>query len=235
MSLGDFLPSEVIGLFENCQIGNHICAFYETENERDLLVSYYIFIGLEKGEMVFYADGNENQSSIKHALRKFSVDVDSAISSGQLTIADKTQVYQLSSGFDKERTTKSWTDMSHLAKEKGFVGLRVAGDVACHDCKGSIVDKIVQYEVGLNNIFPGSNALALCLYHRPSFSEEALSQILCAHPFIIDRKIVCENFDYIAPGKWALSQPIETNFDTLLEENFIKNQHQNQDHRANLV
>lgn len=223
MSLLPFMPDDVAGLVQNCQINDHICAFYESEEDRNMIVSHFLFIGLIKGEKVVYIDADENNSGVKRALSKLSVDVDSAIASGQLSILDRKQTYIELGHFDHEHMITSWKKFTDLAVKESYSGLRAAGDVPSYDEEGGILDKVLRYEVELNNFFPNNKALALCMYNRSMFPEEVLSEILFAHPLVMHKNTICNNSYFVSPDDFSPNLESEQDLDELLEKIWCNN------------
>ncbi len=191
-----------------------------------MIVSYFILIGLEMGERMIYVDGDEDHSNIIEALRKLSVDVDSVTASGQLSILDRKQTY-LAGEFDSGRMINYWKDSYESAMKNNFPGLRVAGDVPCEEEDGSLIDKIVEYEVKLNPLFSKNNILALCLYNRSLLSDTAVHNILRAHPAVIHRNTVCRNYEYVPPEEWRDAPPMKQDVDSLLEEILARSKNAN--------
>ncbi len=193
------MPSELDALMDSSQLGDHICMFYESSEERDMIASHFIMIGLGLGERVLYIDREEDHFSIIQALRKLSVDAGSLIASGQLSILSRKTSYLSSGYFNPDQMIKQLEDSAHLAKGENFSGLRIVGDVPHSDGCDSMIEKIVSYETRLNRFFPKSNALALCLYDRSLFSETSLSKIHSAHPLVLHDNAIHKNSDYALP------------------------------------
>lgn len=217
------MPDDVIGLVEKCQINDHICAFYNSEEERNMIVSHFLLIGLLKGERVIYIDTDDNNFAIKQALLKLSVDVDSKVASGQLSILDRKQTYLELGHFDHNHMIGRWRQSTDLAIKENYPGLRASGDVPCHDEEGQILDKVLRYEVELNNFFAKNKALALCLYNRSLFPEEALSKILFAHPLVMQNNTICDNSFFVTPDDFSPDLESNLDLDTLLGQIWDQN------------
>jgi hypothetical protein len=196
------MPYEANELIDRCKPGDHICMFYRSEEERNMTISYFIMIGLEGGEQVLYIDRNEDHSAIIRALHKLSIDTNSAMASGRLSIADSNSTYFSSGNFDADRMINLLKNYSETTPKESFTGLRIIGDVPCDGgCQASI-DNFVKYERELNYFFPGSNTSALCLYDLALFPEGLPHpQILSAHPLILHNNKIFENPDYQPPSK----------------------------------
>ena len=222
MSLTPYMPDDVVGLVNKCPIHSHICAFYNSDYERNMIVSHFLFVGLIKRGKVIYIDTDENNNKIKKALKKLSVDVESATASGQLSILGRKQGYLEQGQFDGSHRIEKWKQATDQAIKENYTGLRASGDVPCQDESGEILDKITQYEVELNNFFPENKALALCMYNRSLYPEETLSEILFAHPLVMIDKTICDNPLFVSPVSPSLEAGQK--LDTLLEQVWDHNQ-----------
>jgi hypothetical protein len=213
-----FMPNEVVELAEKCQFNDHICAFYSSEEEKNKIAAHFLFVGLLKGEKVIYIDTDDNNNAIKQALSKLSVDVDSEVAAGQLSILERKKTYFALERFDQEHMLNLWKQSTDLAVKENYSGLRASGDVPCNDDEGEILDKILQYELELNNFFPENKALALCLYNRSLFPDEVLSKILLNHPFVMHKNTVCDNSFFVSPDL-----KVKHSLDKLLEQIWNQN------------
>jgi len=167
-----------------------------------MIVSYFIMIGLEGGERVLYIDRDEDPSAIILALQKLSIDTDSAMASGQLSIADSNSTYLPSGHFDAGKMTDLLKNYSATTPKERFSGLRIIGDAPCDGGCQTSIDNFVEYERGLGYFFPGSNVSALCLYDLSLFPEGLPHpQILSAHPLILRNNEIVDNPDYQLPFK----------------------------------
>jgi len=200
------IPLEVNELIDRYRSGDHIGMFYRSEEERDMIVSYCIMIGLEGEERVIYIDRYEDHSAIIRALQKLSVDTDSAMASGQLSITDCNSTYLSSGDFDADRMINRLKNYSETTPKESFSGLRIIGNVPCNGGCQTSIDNVVKYERELNHFFPGSNVSALCLYSLSLFPEDSPhhSQILSAHPLILRNNKIFENLHYQPPLKKEL-------------------------------
>lgn len=218
-----FMPNDVIGLVEKCQFNDHICAFYNSEEERNIIAAHFLFIGLIKGEKVIYIDTDDNHNGIKQALSKLSVDVDSEVAAGHLSILGRKKTYLVLDRFDQDNMINLWKQSTDLALKENFSGLRASGDVPFNDEEGEILDKILQYEFELNKFFPENKALALCLYDRSLFPDEVLSKILLNHPFVMHKNTVCGNSFFVSPDNFSPDFEADQNLDKLLEQIWNQN------------
>jgi len=90
------------------------------------------------------------------------------------------------------------------ALDAGFAGLCAAGDMSwlLDEADGS--EKIAQYEARLNEFYPSSRALGLCLYNRSKLPAATLDHSLATHPHVrVDRNILLENPFYEQPAQAA--------------------------------
>ena len=83
--------------------GDHICTFYETEEEYRAVVPPFIRLGLERGERVIYLADLRAADSVVDALRGTGIQVEPFLERGQLTILTASSTYAPDGRFDPER------------------------------------------------------------------------------------------------------------------------------------
>ena len=67
-------------------------------------------------------------------------------------------------------------------------------------------ERLVEYEARLNDFFPTSRCLGLCLYDRRRFPPEILLDILHIHPGVFIGGILCRNAFYVEPTLFLRNQ-----------------------------
>jgi PAS domain-containing protein len=87
------------------------------------------------------------------------------------------------------------------AREQGYTALRVTGEMtwALRGLPG--FERLIEYEIKLNEFFPGSRCLALCQYDRRRFEPEVLLDVLRTHPISVIDAQIYKNFYYIPPNE----------------------------------
>lgn len=180
--------------------GQHLCLFYDRQDEQIGISVEYIRGGLHKGERCLYVSDSETLDALRTALRDATIDVDEEIARGALLLLTKEQGHLAGGCFDCESMIAMLADAVQSALQDGFTGLRAAGDMTwlMDDAPGS--DHVVEYEAMMNEFYASTSALGLCLYDRQRLHPRALEAALRTHPAVLIGDRCCgENPFYEAP------------------------------------
>ncbi|MDP2653055.1 MAG: PAS domain S-box protein [Candidatus Omnitrophota bacterium] len=179
------------------KFGDHICQIFSTEEEFFAVLEVFLLQGLRNKEKVVYSLDAYPPEKIYGLLQKAGVDVDGCRASGQLHILNAQELYQKDGKFDPEAIVASLKALVRLSQEQGFKGLRVAGEAGLILKGGPGSEKLIEYEVKVQELFHHNRIVALCQYDRNRFPASVIAKILTTHPVIIIGAKVYENFFYV--------------------------------------
>jgi len=179
--------------------GDHICCIYATDEEHRQVVTSFLRHGLERHEKALYIVDARSVETISGYLRSESLDVEQLIANRQLLFLSKEESYLKDGRFDPDRVLALLTEETSAAEREGFSALRITGEMtwALRGMPGS--ERLIEYEIKLNQFFPSSRALAMCQYDRRRFPSRILLDILRTHPIAVIGTEFYENFYYIPP------------------------------------
>jgi len=189
--------------------GDHLCCIYETEEEHRALVTPFLRKGLELGQKVMYIVDAHTAETILDYLEHDSVDVKRYLECGQLLILTQNESYIRNGVFSPDDMINLLRSETEKVLAEGYTALRVTGEMtwALHGLPGS--ERLIEYEIKLNNFFPGSKSLAICQYDKRRFSPTILMDVLHTHPIAVLGTKVYDNPFYIPPAE-MLSQDLPT-------------------------
>jgi hypothetical protein len=141
---------------------DHVILFYTNERDKHLVLFTYLKAGLDAGEAAVYVAGDESTSEIKQAMSDFGLDVEDHEKTGALRVVDYRNWYIVRGEFNIGRTISLWKKALDEAVEKGFKGLRVAGEMACF-LTHNMINELVLYERALHRKLKIPLA-AICAY-----------------------------------------------------------------------
>ena len=186
------------------QQGDHICTLYSHRDEQLAAATEYLRGGLERGERCLYVCCEHTPDEFRDGLRKAGIDVDAEEARGALLLLTKHDGHLKGGSFDPD----AMINMLHVAVkdalDAGFAGLCAAGDMSwlLDEAHGS--ERIAEYEARLNDFYPSSRALGLCLYNRNKLPEGTLDHSLATHPHVrLEGNILLENPFYEPPAEAA--------------------------------
>jgi len=183
--------------------GDHICAFYLGERERDEMLLPYLRAGIRAGDKcVCLLDSTEPDALLDHL--RVGIDVDGCVASDQLEVKKSTDSYLVGGGFIGSDMIEFWKRSIGAALGTGrFEFFRAVGEMtwALRDAAG--VDGLLPYESELNRFGPNDPQMILCLYDLQRFGGSIIVDLLKTHPKILLGGLVIDNPHFISPDDYA--------------------------------
>ncbi|HEY74884.1 MAG TPA: GAF domain-containing protein [Thermoflexia bacterium] len=169
---------------EDLKPGDHLCCFYETEQEYRALLTPFLLQGLERNEKVVVIVDEQTTETILDYLRASGVDPQPYLERGQLVILPSDEVYLRGGAFDPDRMIAFLKEETERALAEGYAALRVTGEMtwALQDLPGC--ERLVEYETKLREFFSRSKCLAICQYNRRRFPPDLLLDMLQVHSIV---------------------------------------------------
>ncbi|MEW5855353.1 MAG: MEDS domain-containing protein [Myxococcota bacterium] len=183
-------PSDVI---PTLRPGDHVCLFYESQEEQRAWLVPFFREGLRRGEACVYIMDQHHRHDVAAALHAGGVDVRAEVRRGALSLLTQDDTYLRGGRFDPGAMITLLQGATRDALRRGFTALRVTGEMTWSLGGEPGCERLVEYESLLNDIFPRSKTLAICQYHRPRFPAELLLGALRTHPTAILGEDLCAN------------------------------------------
>ena len=197
--------------------GSHICCFYHDEKEHEELVTSYILRGLENGEKVVYILDKHDQRIVQGYLEKAYVDVKHFTQKGQLVFYHSQDTYTRKGYFDPHLFFKDLEDIYNEALEQGYPAVRGSGEMSWILKYPENIEKLLEYENGLNHFLRDKNFYALCQYDVADFDNNFLLDILFLHPKIALGTRILNNFYYIPTNEYHGNNLPDSAFKTYMK------------------
>jgi PAS domain S-box-containing protein len=182
----------------NVPWGTHFCQFYQTKEDLfDILVPYFK-AGLEDNEFCMWITSEPlNVKEVQKALKKKVKNLDDYIKKGQIEILADNQWYKKSEKFDPEATIQDFIGKVEHALQKGFDGLRIAGNST--EIERTDQDKFSSYEENANILIAKYKILAVCSYCLDNCSPSEIIDVVSNHKFTLIKQ----------DNKWKIIQSSE--------------------------
>jgi signal transduction histidine kinase len=195
---------------------DHLCSIYESPEERLNAPVRSIQMGLGRGEKCIYVADENTVGEVIDTLRAVGTDIDAAVKSGILTIANKSGTYLRQGRFEPDEMIRFWTDAVNAATGAGFTGLRVIGDVtwALGVHPGAL--RLIEYEAKLNHFVHDYPVVVTCQYDRRRFAPEVILNVIRTHPILAYGRLVCNNPYYVPPQEFLATDHAEMEVERLL-------------------
>lgn len=190
---------------------------YSTREEQMEAAIEYIRGGLSRGERCLYVVGEHTPEEFRDGLEQAGIDVAAEEARGALILLTKHDGHLKGGYFSPEKMVNMLRDAVTDALGAGFAGLCAAGDMSwlLDEAEGS--DRIAEYEARLNEFYPSSRALGLCLYNRDRLPAPTLDHGMATHRHVrVDGNILLDNPFYEPPAQAA----VRTSDGSALQEKF---------------
>ena len=186
------------------QQGDHVCTLYSDRDEQLAAAVEYIRGGLARGERCLYVVCEHTPDEFRDGLRAAGIDVETEEARGALLLLTKHDGHLNGGCFDPDEMITMLHGAVKDALDAGFNGLCAAGDMSwlLDEAEGS--ERIAEYEARLNEFYPSSRALGLCLYNRTKLPSATLDHCLATHPQVrIEGNLLLDNPFYEVPEEAA--------------------------------
>jgi len=192
---------------EDMEAGDHMCCFYETDEEHRALLTPFMRQGLERGEKVLYIVDSRTAEQVLNYLRDDEMVPETYLESGQLAILTADEAYMREGTFDPDAMIDLLRDETERALNEGYSALRVTGEMSWALKGLPRSERLIEYEAKLNEFFPGSKCLAICQYDMRRFKPSLLLNVLMTHPIAAIGREVYDNFYYVPPRDFLGPEP----------------------------
>jgi hypothetical protein len=179
-------------------VGDHICAFYRGDHDRDAILLPYLKSGIEGGDRCICVLDRSDPDDVLASLDATKPAPD------QLDVRRSEDTYLSGGRFSPDDMLSFWEESAQVAFDAGGAEfLRAAGEMtwALRDHPG--VELLVAYEAELNRFLPRYPQTILCLYDLEQFTDgEVLIDILRTHPKVLMSGLVIDNPWYVEPDEF---------------------------------
>jgi MEDS: MEthanogen/methylotroph, DcmR Sensory domain len=192
-----------------CNWGAHMCALYESDQERDELMCGVLHEGDLEGslDVVSHAPPSPERFLTAYA-RRFPGEQDHPRDAARFTIWAADQFYCPQGRFELDTMTRRWNALTERsAHERRTVRLVAEMDWALGDVPGR--DLLIPYEALLDDYLAGKPFLTVCAYDLRRFSGATVMGVLRTHRYTISRGMVVEN-PYFDPKGWLAQHAPDT-------------------------
>jgi len=177
----------------------HVCLIYESEEQRQKIISEYTAEGLRHGELVRYFTDETTPETVRSWLLDLGVELSEAEKTGSFAISKAENAYCPEGKFEPRKMIDRSVTRYGQAKEAGYTGSRACGEMtwALKDIPGS--DHLLEYEALLNTVTSTFPHTGMCQYDARLFDGATLFKILQVHPYMIAHGQVVRNPFYLRP------------------------------------
>jgi hypothetical protein len=181
---------------------HHICLIYETDEQRQRVVSEFLAAGIERGELVRYFTDRTEPEQIRAWLLELGVEVPAAEARGAFTVSRAESAYCPTGRFDPRAMIAGSVQRYGAAAQAGYSGVRSCGEMSWvfRGREGS--ERFLEYEALLNTVDESFPHSGMCQYDAHLFDGATLFKVLQIHPFMVAQGQVVRNPYYTTPEEF---------------------------------
>jgi hypothetical protein len=169
----------------------HFCQFYQTKEDLAEILVPYFKAGMENNEFCFWVTSQPLEvEDAKEALRKALPDLDKYVERGQIEIISYISWYVNEGIYDPERVMNGLFEKLNHALERGYEGLRLAGNTSW--LKKEEWDDYIDSEEKVNASIDEYRMIALCNYSLDRCKATTIIDAIIYHQFTLIKR----------EGKW---------------------------------
>lgn len=182
---------------------HHLCLIYDDDTQRQKIVSAYLAIGVKRGEIVRYFADTTTPEEVRAWLLEMGIELKD---DDAMRVVKAENAYCPSGSFVPQQVLNNAVSRYAMAKEAGYTGSRVSGEMSwvLRNIPGS--ERLLEYEIGLNMIQDDFPRIGMCQYDARLFDGATLFQILQVHPYMIAQGRIVRNPFYIKPDEFLANQ-----------------------------
>jgi MEDS: MEthanogen/methylotroph, DcmR Sensory domain len=150
--------------------GDHVCLCFDTDAERDEVLTTFLRAGVARGEKLIYLADSRPPGPVANWTEQYP-----------LAVRESAGVYIPQGVFDPDRVAAGmWAELA-IALGEGYRGLRLAAEMgwATRGVPGS--ERLLEYEAKVGAVCAGGTATGLCQYDRRRFAPEVCAAMVEVH------------------------------------------------------
>lgn len=132
----------------------HVCAFFDSSEERDRVMLPFVKEGVDQGEKAFHIIDPEERAAYIARLESAGIPAGALLETDQFELRSWHDAYLRGGRFDQDAMLALIEEVLDRGAEQGFPLTRLVADMewALEDFPG--VDDLVEYEARLNYVLP---------------------------------------------------------------------------------
>lgn len=186
--------------------GDHVCAFYRDQADRDDILLPYLREGLQAGHRCICVVESVDLDDVREAL---GAGADAEAADGALQLLTPEQSYLRAGRFSMPAMLEFWQQgVADTLADDRFPFVRVIGEMPRALRDEADLDEFLLYESELNRFAPCYPQTIVCLYDLDRFAGRLLVDVLRTHPLVLLGGAVLENPYYLEPDAFVSSRRV---------------------------
>jgi hypothetical protein len=185
--------------------GEHICALYLGDADRNRVMLPYLREGLSAGDKCLLAIHEDDSAAMLSNLRD-NVDVQGHPASQQLEVRTAKDPLLTADTFSTEGAIAFWDSTVRGALDAGFPFVRLGAEASWWMPQLPGLDEFFRYESELNRFISRYPQAILCMYDLEQYSENIVLDLLKTHPQVLMCGVLLENPYYLTPDEFLATR-----------------------------
>jgi hypothetical protein len=179
----------------------HICAFFNGMDEHYRVLQSFITEGFDEGDRAFHLVDPERREDHLRRLTDAGIDVDEAITSGQLEVHPWEDGPLHGERFDQDTWLAGFEAVLQSGPAAGYGKTRFLAQMewALVDMPG--IDDMMEFETRVNYVVPKYDDPVICAYDLSKFGASSVMYAMRTHPVVIIGGLLQENPFYVDPDE----------------------------------
>jgi hypothetical protein len=183
--------------------GDHLCALYFGNEERNAIVVPYLQAGLRDGDKCVCIIDSAPVGDLLAQIGERR-EVEGYVASSQLEMYTTDETYLRTPPFNAMAMLDYWESTIGDTVRAGKYGFaRVSGEVASEMCLPPDRTEFFRYEAALNQFAPRYPLVMICLYDLQRLGGGVIVDLMRTHSKLLMGGLVLENPHYRAPDDFA--------------------------------
>jgi hypothetical protein len=180
----------------------HVCAFFSSEEEEYRVLLPFIAGGFARGEKAVHVVNPEQRALHLERLVAAGIQAAAAEKQGQLEVRTNTETYLREGHFDPDRMLAAFEQMASGNAKTGFPLSRIVCRMDWVTADASHIEKIVEFESRVNDVWRRHEDAVICTYHLSKFGGDTVIDIMRTHPMVIIGGILQQNPFFVPPEEF---------------------------------
>jgi hypothetical protein len=182
----------------------HICAFFNTIDDEHRVLRSFIKEGFAREDKALHIVDPELRDDHLERLGEAGIDVEEALSSGQLEVCLWQDAYLREGRFDQDAMLAFIEEQLEASVAPGSRHLRMVAHMEWSLLDKPGVDDLLEYETRLNYVIPKYDGAVICTYDLSKFGASVVMDALRTHPVVLIGGMLQENPFFVPPDQYLL-------------------------------
>jgi hypothetical protein len=177
----------------------HVCAFFNSSEEKYRVLLPFIKEGLECGHKAFHIVNEDCHLDHSRRMDAVGINTSAAQRSGQLEIRSDTQTYLQQGLFNPDQMLTMFEQLASGGTSGAYPLTRFICHMDWATEGSSRIDELIEFECRANDVWRRHHDVVICTYDLAKVSGNTVIDILRTHPMVIIGGFLQQNPFFMQP------------------------------------